>query len=217
MGRGGLVDRDGPELAVLPLLGQHALRVLLQLAEGVAAAVRTLHRQTFRLEPADLAQRREPARLRLQVEHRHFDRRRPGLAVAVAEPVAPLAAPVEDLPRDDLARLRRRGGREARHERQRDSETGPELPHDALSLAGATPVGRASAPAGAVRRRYSRSRSHATPIASMTKTTVAPSTGLTSPKTRRARSTGPGDRAGLSIRARVTHSALSFSSPSRNS
>ncbi len=105
VGGRGLVDRDGSQLAVLPLLRQHALGVLLELAERVAAAVGRLHRQPFRLESPDLAQRRESSRLGLQVEHGQLDRRRPGLAVTLAEPEAPVAAPVELLARHD--RLRR--------------------------------------------------------------------------------------------------------------
>ena len=107
VGRRGLVDRDRSELAVLPFLRQHALGVLLQLAEGVAVAVRTLQGQAFRLESSDLAQRREARGLGGEVEHRELDRRRPGLAVAVPEPVAPLAAAVELLAGDDRPGFRR--------------------------------------------------------------------------------------------------------------
>ena len=111
--RRGLVDGDGSKLTVLPLLRQHALGVLLQLAEGVAAAVRALHGQAFRLEPADLGERREAARLGLEVEHRQGNGRRPGLAVTVPEPVPPLSAAVELLAGDDRPGFRpgRRGGR----------------------------------------------------------------------------------------------------------
>ena len=143
------------QLAVLPLLRQHALGVLLQLAEGVAAAVRALHGQAFRLEPSDLAQRREAAGLGLEVEHRQLDRRRPGLAVAVAEPVAPLAAPVELLARDDrLGVGRGHGGGGAGEQADRQQAAGPTQvtsTHHALALH----VGllRARAPGAAGARR----------------------------------------------------------------
>ena len=106
VGRGGLVDGDCLQLAVLPLLGQDALGVLLQLPEGVAGPVRGLHGQAFGLEATHLAQRGEAAGLGREVEHRDLDRRRPGLAEALSEPEAPRAAPVELLGGDDRSRLR---------------------------------------------------------------------------------------------------------------
>ncbi len=80
-----LVLRDLRRVAVAPLLGQHALGVLAQGAEGVGLPVGALEREAEALGLADDPDRRQPAAGLLQVEDGHLDRRRPQVAVPLAE------------------------------------------------------------------------------------------------------------------------------------
>jgi len=109
LGGADLVLRELLHEAVAQFEGEHALGVLVDRAHPPFAAVRALELQRFRLLPAAPRDRLEPAGEAVQVQHLHFDGRRPEPPVGRAEEELVDRPGLVTGRRDDL-RLRARGG-----------------------------------------------------------------------------------------------------------
>ncbi len=101
-------------------LGQHPVRFLVERTERVGAAIGTRHGEADARRLPDLPHRRQPSGLLLQIENGHPDRRRPEIAVAVAEPEPLRAARGVLRPNGDDLRLLGAGHRRQHPNRHHD-------------------------------------------------------------------------------------------------